>query len=464
MKNILLLNPPGDKLYARDKYCTSVSKSNYYWPQIDLLCQSGFLHGKYNVSVIDAIAEKINFEECYHSIIEGNFDAIFFLTSSASWNKDFEFLEKLKRERGMTFIASGGFLLSKGEAVMQKFPFLDAILLDFTSSDILDYLENRKAKNMIYRDDGKIIYGERTSQKEFSLPIPRHELFPLKRYSFPLGKDRVYTCMITSMGCPYKCTFCIPGTIDFKLRNIDNCIEELRYICSLGVKEVLFQDSTLTVNRKHILSLCQRMIEEKLNMKWICLSRVDNVDRELLALMKRAGCHSIQFGVESGDENILKDMQKGITKKQIKNAFQWCKEVKIRTNGFFIIGLPGETAETVRKTINFAKELDCDVATFSLPMPHPGTRLGETIGNGDLVLTEKDLFDDVSIPNIETPKLSKESILELRNQAYKEFYLRPRYIFKKITQITSFHVFIMYFNALLSILKKIIRKSFNNSP
>lgn len=230
----------------------------------------------------------------------------------------------------MTLIASGGFLLYKGVAVMERFPFMDAIMLDFVSSDILDYLENTKAKNMIYRENSKVIVGERAFQREFSLPVPRHELFPLKKYTFPLGKDRVYTCMITSLGCPYKCSFCIPGTMDFKLRDIDNCIEELRYIRSLGIREILFQDSTLTVNRKHIVRLCKRMIEEKLGMKWICLSRVDNVDRELLELMKKAGCHSIQFGVESGDEDVLKDIQKGITKEQVKNAFRWCKEVKIR--------------------------------------------------------------------------------------------------------------------------------------
>ena len=242
MKNILLLNPPGDKLYARDKYCTSVSKSNYYWPQIDLLCMSGFLNGKYSVSVIDAIVEKINFEECHQKIIEGDFDAIIFLTSSASWNKDFEFLEKLKNQKEMTLIASGGFLLYKGVAVMERFPFLDAIMLDFTTSDILDYLENRKVKNMIYRENGKIIVGERNFHKEFSYPVPRHEIFPLKKYTFPLGRERVYTCMITSFGCPYKCSFCVPGTIKFKLRNLNNCIEELRHIRSLGIKEVLFQE------------------------------------------------------------------------------------------------------------------------------------------------------------------------------------------------------------------------------
>lgn len=459
MKNILLLNPPGDKLYSRDKYCSSVSKSNYYWPQIDLLCLSGFLNDKYKVSVIDAIVENINYQECARKIEEGDFDAIIFLTSSASWNKDFEFMERIKSQKNITLIASGGFLLTKGFAVMQKFPFLDAILLDFTTPDILDYIEKKKADNMIYRDSGRIIVGERIFQDEFFMPVPRHELFPLKKYSFPLGRDKVYSCMITSMGCPFKCSFCIPGTIRFKLRDIESCINELKYLNSIGIKEVLFQDSTFTVNRKHIMSLCRRMIEEGLNIKWICLSRVDTVDRELLKLMKKAGCHSIQFGVESGDESILMEMQKGINREQVIRAFKWCREVKIRTNGFFIIGMPGETEETIRKTINFAKQLDCDVATFSLPMPHPGTKLGALAGTDESILTEKDIFDDISASNIKRLNLSNETIIKLHNQAYREFYLRPRYIFKKITQIASLHELIMYFSAFLAILRRIIVKS-----
>jgi len=458
MKNILLLNPPGDKLYARDKYCTSISKGNYYWPQIDLLCLSGILDGKYNITVIDAIVQNIGFEKCHRQIIEGNFDSIIFLTSSASWDKDFEFIEKLKKEKRMTILANGGFLLYKGVAVMERFTFLDAIILDFTTVDILDYLEQKKAKNMIYRDNGRIIVGERTSQKQFSYPIPRHDLFPLKKYSFPWGKEKIYTCIITSLGCPFRCSFCIPGTINFKLRNINNSIDELKYIYSLGIKKVIFMDSTFTANRKHVMTLCQRIIEEGLKFEWLCLSRVDTIDKELLGIMKKAGCHTVHFGIESGDEDILKDINKGISKEQARKAFRWCREVKIRTNAFFIVGLPGETAKTIRKTIDFAKELECDLASFSLPMPHPGTKLGETLGNDVALLTKNDIYDDISVSD-GVNNLSKESILEFQKQAYREFYFRPRYIFKKVTHISSFHELIMYVKGFGAVFKRIFEKS-----
>ena len=457
-RKVLLLNPPGDRLYARDKYCTSVSKTSYYWPQVDLLIQSGYLKDHHDLFVLDAIAERLSFEQSFARIEAMAADAVIFLTCSASWDKDFAFVKRLKEELGMTTIANGGFLLFKGESAMERFPHIDAVMLDFTEPDILDYLRGdaENLKGFIFRRDGAIVKRDREHHERFSYPVPRHELFPLKRYLFPLSRHRVYTAVLTSMGCPFSCTFCIPGTLGFKLRDVDNVIEELTYIRSLGVREVLFQDSSFGANRDHLRELCSKMIEARLGLVWMCQSRVDIIDEERVRLMRRAGCHSIQFGVESGDERILQTMSKGITLEQTRRAFALCREHKITTNGFFIIGMPGETEETVLKTIAFAKELNCDVAAFSLPMPHPGTKLGEAVRSDGTMLSEWDLFDDVSHPKVPTGNLSLEKVWELRNRAYREFYLRPSYILRRATRITSRKELMMHVRAFLSIFRRIV--------
>ena len=461
-RKVLLLNPPGDKLYARDKYCTSVSKTSYYWPQVDLLVQSGYLKDHHDLFVLDAIAERLSFESSFSRISKMGADTVIFLTCSASWNKDFAFVKRLKDELGMQTIANGGFLLFKGKSAMEQFPQIDAVMLDFTEPDILRYLQGdtENLRNFIYRRDGEIVACGRTHPKRFSYPVPRHDLFPLKRYMFPLSKRRVYTVALTSMGCPFHCTFCIPGTLGFKLRDVDNVIEELTYIRSLGVKEVLFQDSSFGADRHHLKELCQKMIEARLDIVWMCQSRVDIIDEERISLMKEAGCHSIQFGVESGDEHILQTMSKGITLDQTRRAFSLCRKHKIATNGFFIIGMPGETEETVLKTIAFAKELKPDVAAFSLPMPHPGTKLGEAIRSDGTVLTEWDLFDDVSHPNLPSGDLSVEKIWELRNRAYREFYFRLGYILMRISRITTFKELMMHIRAFLSIFRRIVLRDY----
>ncbi|MBU1625980.1 radical SAM protein [bacterium] len=465
-KKVLLLNPPGDQLYARDKYCTSVSKAVYYWPQVDLISLSGILKNNFDLLVIDSIVEKFDEEKCQKLI--GNYkpDIIIFLTSSASWSADFEFIFKVRDIlSNVRLIANGGMLLFKGKLYMEKFPFLDAIILDYTQPDIDKYLMGERSglNNLIYRDKGSIMETSRSKNRRFSVPIPRHELFPLKKYVFPLAKMPVYSATVASIGCPYGCSFCIPATLTYRVRDVENLIDELKFIKFLNIHEILLQDSTFGANREQGMEICKRMIEEKLNLKWICQSRIDTVDEELLTLMKEAGCHSIQFGIESGDDEILKSMSKGITREQSIMMFKLMRKIGIRTNGFFIIGMPGDTVETIKKTIDFALELDCDVASFSLPMPHPGTRLGEAVRQDGHVLTEKDLFDDIKGSSIKISDIPFDEIWALRNLAYKKFYLRPFYILRKILQITTYHEFKTHILSFLDIFRKILKKKYQQS-
>lgn len=458
-ERILLLNPPGKHLYARDKYCTSISKASYYWPQIDLLVLSGRLKDQYNVTLIDAIVEGLSPRLLFEKLSKETYKAIIFLTNSASLEEDFEFIHSLKEKYPKTeMIGNGGFLLMRGEHYMKQNDFLDAVLLDFTTECILDYLSGKRpVEDMITRTENGIVRGDRRESKPFSYPFPAHEQLKIGKYMMPVTDTSKLTVTITSIGCRYNCTFCIPATIPYKQREMNNVIEELSRLQDMGFKHVVFHDSNFASDRDYVFKLCEKMISNKNRLTWTCQTRVDTVDDEILAIMKKAGCKTIEFGVESGDDTVLKEMNKKITLEQIRTAFKAVKKHKIRTVGFFILGMPGETKETIGRTIDLAIELDCDYASFSLPMPHPGTRLGESVRKNGWVLSEREMFDDVSRP-VNIPSVDHQMVWKMRALAYKKFYIRPRYILKRLFGTRTLYEFALLVRVFLSIVKRIMRQ------
>jgi len=456
-EKVLLLNPPGDKLYLRDEYCSAVSKADYCWPPIDLLVLSGILSESYEVKVIDAIAERMSFKECSRHISWDQYTAIIFLTGGASWKEDLSFVCSLKGSQSPKLIGNGDILLTKGKELMGIYRDIDAVLLDFTTLDILKFLEGNFAavKNMLYRHNGEVIdTGRDNSIKDFSYPLPRHELFPLKRYLLPHGRRFPFTLAITNFGCPFKCSFCVASTLGYKFRNVDNTLEELEYIQSLGIKEVYFEDFTFEANRNNTYALCEGMVSKNIDISWVCSSRVNGVDKDLLAIMKRAGCHTIMFGVESGGDEILRRYNKNITLKQIEDTFRLCKSLSIRTLGHFIIGLPGETDKTVEKTIEFAKSLDCDFASFNTAIPAFGTQLRKDALEQGLISGDADTLDSSqAFPVIGTDALDPQRVLYWRNRAIREFYFRPGYILRMLSSARTIYEWKVIFKNGLAIFK-----------
>jgi len=442
---ILLLNPPGSKPYLRDLYCNSISKGRYYYQPTDLFCLSGVLSKDgYRLSAIDATVEGISTADCVRMVISLNPAAIVFISSSSSWKEDFEFLKKVKGAlKDVILIGSGSIFLAKGREILEKNDFIDAALMSFITDDILTYLkrtEDVEIANVIYRSkDNKVISkGTVMPQKSFNIGLPRHDLFPVKRYRSFQTLRTPFTSILTSMGCPFPCVFCNYSEVPFALRDIDNVIEELEYIESLGIKEVYIRDYTFGINSDYTRELCNRIIERDLDITWFCLSRVDVLDEETILLMKKAKCHTIQFGVESGDNDVLKKNRKGFTVEQVREAFKYSHKHGIKTVAYFMFGLPGEDWNTALKTIELAKEIDCDYAAFSVTTPYEGTPLrDEALSRGWIDSGVDVLEGAVSYPVMETDKLTREQIWALRNRAIREFYFRPRYIFKSLSNIRS---------------------------
>ena len=322
------------------------------------------------------------------------------------------------------------------EQVLKEHDFLDSILTDFTSDGLLAYLDGRfdDVKDVVFRGQaGEIISRQdRSCKSEFAYPAPRHDLFPLRRYRLPWAQGSPMATVTTSLGCPFSCTFCSNQLRTYRTRSIENVTAELLYLDGIGVHELHFVDYNMIIGKKRATELLSAMISLGKRFSFDCINRVDTLDDELCRLLKEAGCHSIQLGVESGDDSILAKYSKGMTTDAIREGFRLCKKHGIRTIGFFLIGLPGETEQTIRRTIDFAKELDCDFASFATVDPYIGTKLRDDAIEAGYITDDETQFDGGAFTAIGTEQLSKEQVWRLRNKAVREFYFRPSFILKKL--------------------------------
>lgn len=456
-KKVLLLHCPGDKIYLHDYYTSYSSKANYYWPPTDLVLLSGVLSG-YDLRVIDAIAEKLSPDECEQRIKQFGPEAVVFTTGTATWEKDVAFLEKIKRGLPALLIGSSSMFLFEADHFLRSAPAIDALSLNMVSSEIADFIDGRKKdyRWVAFRRGPDLLIPSAETRKEqnFRIPVPRHDLFQLKFNRSPLARRAPFALVVTSLGCPYTCHFCVAGSISYQYRNIDNVIEELKFLQSLGVREIMFNDPTFTVSQNRVLELCWKMKDNGLDFTWVCNAHAATITKELIAGMKGAGCHSVMIGVESGQNETLRKYSKSATREKIKDSFKICRQHKVKTLAYFIIGLPGETRESVLETIRFAKELDCDFASFTVLTPDIGSQLRqEAITKGWLDETTR-AFDSTSFPVFTAGDLSKEDIWKLRQKAVRDFYLRPTYLFKKLIGIRSFRDLALLLNQAFSMFTK----------
>lgn len=440
---VILLNPPGDKLYIRDYYCSFSSKADYYWPPQDLIYLSGILDEEYSVRVIDAIINKQTEDDVLSKIENSGARALIFTTGTATMLSDLRLMERIKATTDIKIVASAGILPFIGEEFLKRYKCVDALLLDFTSQDIRVFLrENGQVdvplQGLITRKNSQFLKSTKKLPLTYTVPVPRHDLFDFKKYRIPIARRFPFTVVVTSLGCPHNCGFCTAGAYGYRTRDVDGVIDELRLLTRLGVKEILFQDPTFTINTNRVVEICSKMVESEFDFTWSCNADVKSFNEDKIKHMKAAGCHTVSLGIESGNNEILQKYSKTITTDEIKNTIQMLNAYKIHVLGYFIIGLPGEDEESIRQTIDLAKQLDIDFASFAIATPDVGTPLRREALLKGWMRPEEDVFDSTDFPVLETGTLSKELVWKLRSQAVREFYLRPSYLFKMVRQIRNF--------------------------
>ena len=269
------------------------------------------------------------------------------------------------------------------EETMTLFPEIDIIVKGEGDESIVELTgamkEDKKweqVKGILYRDSSGIhSTGARDRLADVnSLPVPARHLLPLGRYralNMPVS-------MTTSRGCPFKCIFCVGRKMvgaKVRYRNATSVVDELEYLATLGFPQINIADDLFTANKKHCIGICDEIIARGLKVKWSSFARVDTVSREVLSKMKEAGCDAVSFGIETANAEILKTIKKGITIEQVVEAVKMCVDTGVTPSASFILGLPGETPETLKETVEFGKKLkEMGVLYgFHLLAPFPGT-------------------------------------------------------------------------------------------
>lgn len=265
-----------------------------------------------------------------------------------------------------------------------------------------------------------------------SIAFPAHALLAPKRYTYQYptrSKSPHFLSVVASRGCPFNCSFCAKNAVwgrTVRRRSPENVVAELQAIRRLGVDLFSFRDDTFTHNSSFVSDLCELMINEQLDMRWACLGRADQVDDETADLLARAGCFEMHIGVETADVRTLERTEKKLRKDKTEAGFRRLKEQGIRAKGTFILGLPGEDEATIRRTVEYAVELNPAFCFFSCFIPYPGTAHYEEYRDKKLLLTDDySRFNYHGDPIVESPELSAERLGRLRRWAYRRFFLRP---------------------------------------
>jgi radical SAM superfamily enzyme YgiQ (UPF0313 family) len=466
--DIVLVNPPtpDGELWIRTQHRVGRrTRENMVWPQVSLAQMAALLHPQYKVAVIDANAERMSWPEFTRKLEE--LAPKYYLTQvTAPTLENDMYGAFIAKARGAQTIAFGTHVTPIPRETMKPYPSLDYIFLgepDLTLRDLLDNLEGKidqrpaniqklfadhdpdyrpaiqedggvdmsAIKGLVWRNKDEIVINfTRPFIKNLSdMPLPMHHLLPLDKYRMPLIKGP-FTFIVTSRGCPAGCTYCIKHVsyqYTTRLRTPEDIMEELWVLKRLGMNNIHMYADLFTVNRDQVMGLCKLMIEQNINIRWTCNSRVDYVDEELLQMMAKAGNWLISWGIESGNEQVLRHARKGAYPDKALRGLTWAREAGIKNWGYFIIGLPTETEESIRDTIDFSKSLPLDIALFHVAAPYPGTPFFfEVIEKG--WFREGTRWEQVDMDKgtvLDYPGLSAERLLYWQKRAFREWAFRP---------------------------------------
>lgn len=388
-----------------------------------------------SVEIVDCTF--LNQEQALKKIIDSN-PKIIGIQSMYSMRKKSLELAKTLRGHCKLLVAGGALPTTEPKTFLNDF---DIVVIGEGEQTMLEIAKEYKNEDTLFQIKGVAYKDEKTGQVKSTpsrglitdideLPPPSRELFEncyyQKYYAGKFGYKT--TAIMSSRGCIFECDFCsrpIFGN-NFRARSASKVTDEVEEAISLGYNRIWFADDCFTLNRKRLLEICDEILNRGLNIEWECLSRVDTLDSETAEKMKQAGCVRMFFGIESGNDSILKIMNKQITTKQAYIATQICKKQGIKAGAFFILGYPGENAKTILNTVKFASSLPLDYLSFTLPYPIPGTPLFERL-NGKLVSDEWEEPKNVQMVKHKLLFDSKVSELKIKFAVVKgmiQFYIR----------------------------------------
>lgn len=450
MPKILFINPPGD----------------FEAPVLPLGLASiiAYLKSKdksIDISVLDAWAEKIGFEELKNKVFKTKADIIGVFMVSPRYDQAKKTIETCREILPNSLIIAGGPHPSAIPVeTLKDIPQLDICCIgegEITMRELVSGCQVPAINGIAYRNGEEI---KLTPPREFiknldELPWPARDFFPLEKYKAqpPLGRKKPYFSIITSRGCPFQCAFCSKAVFknNYRTRSPQNVCNEIEYLIKrCGAKEIQFYDDDFSLNMKRAEEICDEIIRRNLKFRWACATRVDQVNENLLKKMKKAGCCSLMYGLESGSQKILDSIDKRFTVEQVISAFEMAKKAGLSTFCSFIVGLPGETKETLKETFDLVEKIKPSFLAGGPLRIYPGSHIFELIRAGKcpgkLRILKKGegviaAFFNMGNYAVLEDNFTFEEMKKITKKALHKFYLRPQYIFQSLMAIRSFSDF-----------------------
>ncbi|MFH1671319.1 MAG: radical SAM protein [Candidatus Portnoybacteria bacterium] len=457
--DILLVNPPWHKdsgnIWKNVSACL---------PPFGLAILASLARSKgFSVSIIDCNAERIGLDKMEEILPKDNPKFVGITATTVLIDNALELAKIIKRKYPKAKVIMGGVHSTvRPKEVLEKSE-VDFVVMGEGEHSFLDLLSGGnpgEIKGIGFKENGRAVINESGEciPDINVFPLPAYDLLPMERYYPALGsyKRKPSFGMITSRGCPGRCTFCkgnILGEV-IRFKSPEKIIEEIEYLQkNYGIKDVTFYDDTFTSSKKRVMEFCRLLKDKSIDLTWCCFSRVDTVDLEMLREMKKAGCYQMMYGVESADPQILANINKRISLEKVEETVANTKKAGIEIRLAFMLGNPGETEETIQKTINYAIFLDPDLVSFNITTPYPGTEMFEWARRKGYLIHEFWSDYNLAKPVMDLPTIDSRKVLRYYKKAHRQFYFRPGYILKRLIKIRSFGDIKKNFQPFISLIK-----------
>jgi len=451
---ILLIIPSQYNVYGKN--------TPALYPPMGILSLASVLRGAgHDIQVIDMDVDMMGAEELNQVINSFSPKFVGITSTTPTFDAALEICSTIKESHPDLFILMGGIHATVDPEKTLEHKCIDAICIgegEHTVAELVKALETGKDLKHIpglgLRVDNEFLFTKaRDLESDLSsFPFPAFDLIDLSKYTPPYAHQLPVAPIMSSRGCPGRCTYCCSKQIfgrRFRARTVENIVAEIEELVSkYKVKEIHFLDDNLTTSKKRLLKLCSMLKEKNFDVNYQIPTgiRADTTTPEVLDALKSINLLNIGFGVESGNQTVLNNIKKDVTKDRVREAMKLTKEYDFETFAFFIIGLPGDTPETIKETIDFAIELDPDFAKFVILKPYPGSEIHTQLSQAGLM----DSYDYKNYgvythPVHHLPDLSADEIVKWQGRAFRRFYLRPSKIIQHLRRMSTLTTFLMVF-------------------
>ncbi len=372
----VFLNPPGRRVTMRDDICSSFSKVGYTWPSIDFICQSGYLKDHFELHHLDASSRRWDVERTLDAVASLRPSLVYALVGSVALDDDLAFLDRLSSRTDATLVVGGDWPQFHASELLERLPRVFGVVTDFTASGLRDAMIEGSTTPAGLTTRAHASQGRK--RERFNYPTPRHDLFTDRAYRMPF-LDRPFASILTAYGCPYACTFCNSGSIGFAQRDEDGLFRELDALREQGFHSIYIKDFSLNADLSRAKRLLGEWLRRGYRFTWTGFFRGEKIDNELATLLRDTGCRMAQIGIETASDAVLRTNKPAADLDAVNAGLARLSAAGVSYGAHFVFGLPGDGADSVSRTVRWAKGAGLAYASFNAFVPRPGTPLADGV-------------------------------------------------------------------------------------